>query len=337
MGDSSKKGLASWKDILINNAIYVVMALLIILIVAFEPHFVSINVFRNILVQSSVRLILAFGVAGIIVLQGTDLSLGRTVGMAAVISASLLQKPDYLGRFFPDLPVLPLILPILIAMIVCATFSAVNGLVHAIYKVHPFIVTMGSQVVIYGILSIYFAAQPHGAQPIGSLDPRYSEFVNGSTLYVPHLVIYAAMVTVLMWFLWNKTKFGRNMYAVGGNPEAAHVSGVNVVGTIFWVYVLGGLLYGFGGFLEAARIGSATNSTGFGYELDAIAACVVGGISFSGGVGRISGAVVGVLLFTIITYGMIFLGLDVFYQYIIKGVIIVAAVAFDTQKYLKKV
>ncbi len=335
--ENSVRKQISWKSMLINKAIYIVMILLILLIVAFEPRFVSINVFRNILVQSSVRLILAFGVAGIIVLQGTDLSLGRTVGLAAVVSASMLQQPDYLGRFFPDLPLMPLIVPMLIAMFVCAVFSAVNGLVHAIYKVHPFIVTMGSQVVIYGVLSIYFAAQPQGAQPIGSLDPRYSEFVNGTTFYIPHLIFYAVIVTVLMWFLWNKTKFGRKMYAVGGNPEAAHVSGVNVVHTIFWVYVLGGLLYGFGGFLEAARIGSATNSTGFGYELDAIAACVVGGISFSGGVGKISGAVVGVLMFTIITYGMIFLGLDVFYQYIIKGIIIVAAVSFDTQKYLKKV
>ncbi len=337
MENSLESAPINWKLVIINNAIYIVMVLLILLIVIFEPRFVSVNVFRNILVQSSVRLILAFGVAGIIVLQGTDLSLGRMVGMAAVISASLLQQSDYLGRFYPNLPVLPLLAPMLLAMIVCALFSAINGLVHAVYKVHPFIVTMGSQVVIYGILSIYFASQPSGAQPVGNLDSRYTELVNGSTLKIPHLVLYAAIVTVLMWFLWNKTKFGRNMYAVGGNPEAAHVSGVNVVGTIFWVYVLGGLLYGFGGFLEAARIGSATNSTGFGYELDAIAACVVGGISFSGGVGKISGAVVGVLLFTIITYGMIFLNLDVFYQYIIKGVIIVAAVAFDTRKYLKKI
>lgn len=325
------------KRFFISNAIYIVLALLIGVIVTVEPRFVSINVFRNILVQSSVRLILAFGVASIIVLQGTDLSLGRSVGMAAVISASMLQQTTYAARFHPSLPALPLILPILAAIFFCIVFSALNGWVHARYKVHPFIVTMGAQVVIYGVLSIYFASQPRGAQPIGSLDPRYTEFVNGSTLGVPHLVFYAGVVTALMWFLWNKTRFGKNMYAVGGNPEAAHVSGVDVTKTIIWVYVLAGALYGFGGFLEAARIGSATNSTGFGYELDAIAACVVGGISFSGGVGRISGAVVGVLLFTIITYGMIFLGFGVFYQYIIKGVIVVAAVAFDTQKYLKKI
>ena len=127
------------------------------------------------------------------------------------------------------------------------------------------------------------------------------------------------------------------MYAVGGNPEAAKVSGVNVTKTFILVYLLAGVMYGLGGYLEAARIGSANNGTGYGYELDAIAACVVGGISFSGGVGKVSGAIVGVLMFTIISYGMTFMGLDQYYQYIIKGVLIVVAVSLDTKKYLKKV
>jgi len=126
------------------------------------------------------------------------------------------------------------------------------------------------------------------------------------------------------------------MYAVGGNPEAAKISGVNLVKTTIMVYVLAGVLYGIGGFLEAARIGSASNGTGVNYELDAIAACVVGGISFSGGIGKVGGAITGVLMFTIISYGMNFLGLDVFYQYIIKGVLIIVAVALDTRKYIVK-
>ncbi len=139
-----------------------------------------------------------------------------------------------------------------------------------------------------------------------------------------------------MWIMWNKTTFGKNMYAVGGNPEASKISGVNIVKTTILVYVLAGLLYGMGGFLEAARIGSASNGTGVNYELDAIAAAVVSGISFSGGIGKISGAITGVLMFTIITYGMNFLGMDVFYQYIIKGTIIVVAVALDVRKYIIK-
>lgn len=325
-----------WKDFLINNAIYIVIAVIIGIIVASEPSFVSIAVFRNILTQSAVRLILAYGVAGIIILQGTDLSLGRIVGFAAVISASLLQRPDYASRFYPDLVQLPLFVPVLIASIVTATLSAINGWVVAKFKIHPFLATLGMMITAYGILSIYFASGAPGPQPIGGFDPRYTEFVVGTTMGVPNLVIYAAIVSVIVWILWNKTTFGKNLFAVGGNPEAAEVSGVNVMRTFLLTYSLAGILYGVGGFLEAARIGSANNGTGFSYELDAIAACVVGGISFSGGIGKVSGAIAGVLMFTIISYGMTFMGLDQYYQYIIKGIIIVAAVALDTQKYLRK-
>ncbi len=327
---------SQWMEILTNNAIYIVIFAIIIFIIISEPAFLSIAVFKNILTQSSVRLILAFGVGGIIILQGTDLSLGRMVGFAAVIAGSLLQRPDYANRFYPDMASLPLIVPLLIAMIVCAVFSGINGLVVAKFKIHPFLATMGMMITLYGILSIYFASGAPGPQPIGGFDDRYNNLVLGSTLGIPNIVIFALVTSLLVWVLWNKTTFGKNMYAVGGNPEAAKVSGVNVLVTTVIVYIFAGLLYGVGGFLEAARIGSANNGTGFGYELDAIAACVVGGISFSGGIGKVSGAIVGVLMFTIISYGMTFIGMDQYFQYIIKGVIIVAAVALDTKKYLKK-
>ena len=326
-----------WMDLLINNAIYIVIFSIIMIVVIREPSFISIPVFRNILTQSSVRLILAFGVAGIIILQGTDLSLGRSVGFAAVVSASLLQRPDYASRFYPDMAQLPLFVPLLVAIVVCVIFSAINGWVVATFKIHPFLATMGMMITLYGILSIYFASGAPGPQPIGGHDNRYVELVNGQTMGVPNLVLIAALTAVLIWVLWNKTTFGKNMYAVGGNPEAANVSGVNVTRTTVLVYVLAGVMYGIGGYLEAARIGSANNGTGFGYELDAIAACVVGGISFSGGIGKVSGAVAGVLMFTIISYGMTFIGLDQYYQYIIKGIIIVVAVSLDAKKYLKKV
>lgn len=335
------------KEFLINNAIYFVIFLLILIVIIREPSFLSVVVFKNILTQSSVRLILALGVGGIIILQGTDLSLGRSVGFAAIISASLLQAADYGARFYPTLPdwltavpIIYLLVPLLIAMFVSATFSAINGFVVAVFKVHPFLATLGASVALYGILSMYFQSGAPGPQPIGGLDDIYSNLVIGKFmifgLEIPHLIVYAIIISILVWIIWNKTTFGKNMYAVGGNPEAATISGVNVVKTTVMVYIFAGLLYGLGGYLEVARIGSASNATGINYELDAIAACVVGGISFSGGIGKVGGAITGVLMFTIISYGMNFLGLDVFYQYIIKGVIIVAAVALDTRKYIKK-
>ncbi|MGL4945419.1 MAG: ABC transporter permease subunit, partial [Fusobacteriaceae bacterium] len=149
-------------------------------------------------------------------------------------------------------------------------------------------------------------------------------------------ILYALTAVFIVWVIWNKTTFGKNIFAIGGNPEAAKVSGVNVKKNLFAVYGLSGVFYSFAGFLEAGRIGSATNNLGNMYELDAIAACVVGGVSFSGGVGTVPGVVTGVIIFTIINYGLTYIGVNPYWQYIIKGLIIIMAVALDTMKYTKK-
>jgi methyl-galactoside transport system permease protein len=325
---------------LMNNAIIIVLFVLMMVIIALEPSFVSLKNFTNILAQASTRTIFALGVGTIIVAKGTDLSLGRQVGLAAVISASLLQAPNYAYKMYPDLPILPVIVPILVVMLITAVFSGINGFVVAKFKVDPFIATLGMMVIVYGVTSIYYDRPPYGAQPIGGLDPRFANVAQGSLKFggitIPYLVIYAIIAVTIMWFLWNKTRFGKNLFAVGGNAEAAAVSGVNVGRMLIMVYILAGLFYGLGGSLEAARIGSATNNTGNGYELDAIAACIVGGLSFSGGIGSIAGIVTGVLIFQVIAYGLAFVGVNAYIQYIIKGLIIIIAVAIDNRKYIKR-
>lgn len=331
------------KDVLnfmMNNAIIIVLFALMIVIIAIEPRFISVKNFTNILTQASTRTIFALGVGTIIVAKGTDLSLGRQVGLAAVISASLLQAPEYLYKMYPNLPQLSVIWPILLVMVITGFFSMLNGIVVAKFKVDPFIATLGMMVVVYGVTSIYYDRPPYGAQPIGGLDPKFAKVAQGyfdvGGFLIPYLVIYAMIAVVFMWFLWNKTRFGKNLFAVGGNAEAAAVSGVNVAKMIIMVYVLAGLFYGLGGALEAARIGSATNNTGNSYELDAIAACIVGGLSFSGGIGSIAGIVTGVLIFQVIAYGLSFIGVNPYLQFIIKGLIIVTAVAIDNRKYIKR-
>lgn len=327
-------------DYMMNKAIFIVLLGLLAVIIIIEPDFVSIGNFRNILSQSSTRIIFALGVGGIIVAKGTDLSLGRQVGLAAVVSASLLQKADYTYKMYPDLPILPIIVPILLVMLITGFFSLINGLVVSKFKVDPFIATLGMMVIVYGVTSIYFDRPPYGAQPIGGLDPRFTSFAQGSFdingFKLPYLICYAAVVVMVVWVLWNKTKFGKNIFAIGGNQEAAAVSGVNVVKYLLMVYVLAGLLYGLGGALEAARVGSATNNTGNMYELDAISACIVGGLSFSGGRGTVSGIVTGVLIFQVIAYGLTFIGVSPYWQFIIKGLIIISAVAIDNRKFIKK-
>lgn len=337
MKASNKKDIKGW---MMNNAILVVLMVLLVVIVAIEPSFISINNFRNILAQASTRVIIALGIGALIITQGTDLSAGRIVGLSAVVSASLLQSPTYAYRMYPNLPQLRIVWPILLATVVAGIIGLLNGLVISKLMVTPFITTLGTQIIVYGITSTYFDRPPYGAQPIGGLDQRYMDFAQGSFnilgFAIPHLVIYAAIVTTLIWVLWNKTRLGKNIFAVGGNPEAAVVSGVSLVKTLLIVYTLAGALYGFAGSLEAARVGSATNNTGNMYELDAIAACVVGGVSFTGGVGTVGGIVTGVLIFQVINYGLAFIGVNPYLQYIIKGLIIIIAVAIDTRKYVKK-
>lgn len=330
----------SASQFLMNNAIYVVLLVLLIVIVSLSPDFLSLNNFKNILTQSSTRIIIALGVGGILIAEGTDLSAGRMVGLAAVVSGSLLQATDYAYRMYPNLDRLPIIVPILIAMVICGIIGTLNGVIVSIFKVPPFITTLGMMIIVYGLNSTYFDRPPYGAQPIGGFDPKFTQFVGGSfgsgALSVPYLIVYAIIVTVLIWILWNKTRFGKNMYAIGGNNEAAAVSGVNVTKYLILIYMIAGALYGFAGALEGGRVGSATNNTGNMYELDAIAACVVGGVSTSGGIGTVGGIITGVLIFQVINYGLAFIGVNAYLQYIVKGLIIVCAVAIDIRKYIKK-
>lgn len=330
----------SMQDILLDYALYIILGVLIIWVIIYDPRFVSIKNFTNILTQASTRIILALGVAGLIVLQGTDLSAGRILGLTAAISASLLQKLDYGSRMYPNLPQLNLIIPLIIALFVGAVFGLINGYGVAKLKIHAFIVTLGTQLIAYGLLQTYIDRPPLGAQPISTLDDRYLNFVNGSfmigTFKIPYLILYALIMAIIMYVVWNKTTLGKNMFAIGGNPEAASVSGVNLTKNIIFIFIISGLLYGLAGFLEAGRIGSVTSNTGGTYELDAIAACVVGGVSFSGGVGTIPGVIIGAVILQFLNYGLNFIGINVYLQTIIKGIIIITAVAIDTRKYLEK-
>ncbi|MGZ3767984.1 MAG: galactose/methyl galactoside ABC transporter permease MglC, partial [Mucilaginibacter sp.] len=269
---SQKSKVTKW---LFDNVIYVFLILLVIGIVIASPDFLSVTNFINILSQSSSRIIIALGMAGILITAGTDLSAGRMVGLAAVVSASLLQASDYAYKMYPHLHELPLIVPILIAMIATGFIGVINGVIVSKLHVPPFIATLGMMITVYGLTSIYFDRPPYGAQPIGGLSQSFTTFAQKGIpigqYQIPYLVLYAIVAIILIWVIWNKTQLGKNMYAIGGNPEAAKVSGVNVAKNIIIIYMIAGLLYGFSGTLEAGRVGSATNNTGNMYELDAIA------------------------------------------------------------------
>ncbi|MEK5643989.1 galactoside ABC transporter permease MglC [Paenibacillus rhizosphaerae] len=321
-------------------AIYIVLVLLVIGITIYNPSFLSVNSLRDILIQSSTRAIIALGVAFILITAGTDLSAGRIVGLTAVISASMLQSSDYAARFFPNLPHLHVLLPIVLAIIVGLLCGLVNGLVVSKLNVPPFIATLGTMVAVYGLNSLYFDMEPNNSQPIGGLRKDFTAigtgYIGEGQYSVPYIVLIAIFVAFIVWVIFTKTKLGKYMYAIGGNIQAAKVSGINVAKYLIYIYAIAGALYGLAGVLEASRTGGATNNYGNMYELDAIAACVVGGVSTTGGIGTVPGVMVGVLIFTIINYGLTFIGISPYWQLIIKGLIIVAAVAFDMRKYAAK-
>ena len=322
----------------LNNAIYIVLAALIIVITLVDSSFLSFNNFWFIITQASTRIILALGVAGIIVLGGADLSIGRMIGLAGVISASLLQSLENPNIIFPGLD-LPVLIPVLLVILVCGVFSLVSGIVVAKMHVTAFIATLGMQLILYGVASTYFE-KIGNASPIGGLKTSFTRFAQGGIdlgfFTLPYLILYVILVVAIMWFIWNKMALGRNMFAIGTNVEAAQVSGVNISRTIILIYIIAGLLYGFAGALEVGRTGSATNNLGNGYELDAIAACVVGGVSLMGGVGSIVGIVTGVIIFQVINYGLVYISVSPYMLYIIKGAIVILAVAIDAQKYVQK-
>ncbi len=328
-------------DTLLNNAMFIMITLAVIIIAIMKPRFLSTASIINIISLTAARLPIALGIAGAIVLTGTDISAGRAVGLTACITAALLQSAGYSAKIFPNLNPLPIPVVILTVILVGAAIGFVNGFFVAKFKLHPFIVTLSTQLIIYGLILLFLQIGSNGGQTLSGLDGKYLDFIAGplfkiSGIAVPKYVLYSVILTAVMWVIWNKTTFGKNMFATGSNEEAANVSGVNVFLTVIGVFVLAGIMYAITGFIEGARIGSAASYTGLNYESDAIAACVIGGVSFVGGTGRISGIVVGVLLLQIIFVGLNFLSVDQNLLYIIKGLIILLACAIDMRKYLAK-
>ena len=328
-------------DALFNNAMYIIIAVAIVFITIRVPAFLSLSSVVNIISLTAAKLPIALGIAGCIVLTGTDISAGRCVGLTACVSASLLQIANYPNKIFPELGVMPLWAVFLIVVGIGAVVGFVNGFFVAKFKLHPFIVTLSTQLIIFGAILMYLMIGTNNGQTLSGLDSSYTDFVRGTlfsvgTVAVPKYVLYSLVITVFMWVVWNKTKFGKNMFAVGSNEEAANVSGVNVFLTIVSVFVLAGVMYGITGFIEGARIASSSANTGINYESDAIAACVIGGVSFVGGTGKISGVVIGVFLLQIIFVGLNFLSVSANMLYIIKGAIILAACAVDMRKYLAR-
>ena len=320
-----------------DNPIVVLLAV-VCLIVGFNiENFFSWNNFNNLAMNTGVRFIIALGVCGCLITKGTDLSAGRQVCLTACLSGALLQKADYSGKIFKSLGEFNILVVLIIILAVGALMGLVNGLIVALLNVPPFIATLGTQTIIYGIALVFT-----NAQPIGGFQKAYTDFTNGKFLKmgnypgIPYLLIIAAIVGVIFWFIFNKTAHGKYMYAIGGNESAAEVSGVNTVKSKIIIYVTAGMMYALAGYLLAGKTGGASTSMGNGYELEAIAGCTIGGVSTTGGIGTVGGVLVGVLVFELLKIVLQFLGVNPYYNFIVQGLVIITAVAMDIRKYIKK-
>ena len=319
------------KNFLSNNAIIILIFILALFVGFVADNFWTSNNFKNLVVNVSPRFIIACGVSGCLITKGTDLSAGRQVGLSACLAAMMLQSVDYAARALPWMPDLPWFAALLIVIPIMAVFGAINGCVIAFLKVPPFIATLGMQTIVYGLCSVVT-----GNDPLGGFKSSYSQVALGSLGPIPYLAIFAIVVGAYMLFLYNKTRHGKYMYAIGGNENAAQVAGANVPATLIRIYVLASVLYAVAGFMVGAKAGGASTATGFGYELEAIAACTIGGVSTNGGVGKVGGILIGVLVFEILKICLQFLRVDPAYTFIAQGLVIIVAVALDLRKYLAK-
>jgi len=276
--------------------------------------------------QMAIIGIMAVGVTQIIIMAGIDLSGGSVLGFAGLVAASLAQTSEYARAVYPSLTDMPVIVPFIAGIAVGALLGLINGSLIALTHIPPFIATLGMLVAARGLARWYTS----GAQ-VSFFIEDFQVFGAGAMPIIIFLGV-AALFHVLLRY----TVYGRRTYAIGSNEDAARMAGINVARHKMLVYAMAGGLYGLASIVQTSRALTAQSGTGLMWELDAISAVVIGGTSLFGGVGRITGTIIGVLILGVITSGFTFLGVNVFYINIVKGVIIVAAVVADQYRQRRK-
>ncbi|MEM7488614.1 MAG: ABC transporter permease [Pseudomonadota bacterium] len=308
-------------EFLRKYGILLALAVVCLCLAVLNEFFLTPRNILNVLRQTSINGILAIGLTFVILARGIDLSVGSVVALAGVVAASFATTSS--GAAVAGGPY-PVVLALAVGLLVGGACGAASGLVVARFSVPAFVATLGMLSAARGLTLLY-----SDGRPIPALTDEFRWIGTGDIWGVPMPVVLFALVFLAAWWTLSQTRFGRHVYAAGGNPHAATVSGVNVSRIRFLVFVISGALAGLAGMILAARTGSALPQAGVAYELDAIAAVVIGGTSLAGGVGRVTGTVVGALLIGVVNNGLDLMGVESYYQLVIKGLLIVAAVMLD--------
>ncbi|MCL1994246.1 MAG: ABC transporter permease [Spirochaetes bacterium] len=326
--------LAKGKELLSRHSSLVTFVVLIFVLgVLTQGRVLSWDSIRSLLIAESSRAFAALGVGMIIITRGIDLSVGAVVSLSASVAASFAQDPGLATAIFPGIS-FPLFVPVLAGITVGALCGLFNGVLVAYGKLPAFIATLGTMVIARGLQLIYTRAAI-----VSSLTAPYRAIAQttlGENIRFPILGIYMIVITGAVWILMRHTRQGSNFYAIGGNVNAARVSGINVEKNLVCVYLYAGILYGIAGVLISSRLALANALTASGMELDAIAAVTVGGISHSGGVGTVGGMIVGLFTMGLIRFGMSFMAINPHFQLLVQGIIIILAVYFDMKKNAKR-
>ena len=307
-----KKTIEGIKLIVSKYQIILIFIVMVVIASLLSPAFMTTSNITNILRQVSVVGIVSVGVTAVMIGGGIDLSMGSIIAFSSVVAASLAQAGSNYAIG---------IVAGILAGTACGLF---NGAIIAIFNIAPFIVTLGMMTIAKGMALLY-----SGGLPIGNLDPSYEFIGQGRIIGIPIPVIIFFIVVLIMHYIMSKAAFGRHLYAIGGNINAARAAGISIKRNKVLVYALNGLLAGLAGVILTARVSTGAPLAGTGYELDAITAVVSGGTSLGGGVGFIGGTLVGALVIGVLNNSLTLLGVNPFWQLVIKGLIIIFAVILD--------
>jgi len=301
-----------------RQIIPVFMAFIIIcaVISLLSPNFLTATNLQNVILQASINAVLAAGMTFVIITAGIDLSVGSVLAFSGIILGFALHGG------------MPLFPALLLGLFSGSVFGYINGFLVTRGKLPPFIVTLGTMSIARGVALVL-----NNGKPVSDFGSSFRFIAEGKIVGIPVFILIVVLVYILAYIILNKTPFGRYVYATGGNPEAAHLSGINTNKVLLWVYIISGVLAGLGAIMLTARIDSAQPTAGIMFELDAIAATVIGGTSLTGGYGFITGTLVGAMIISVIRNGLNLLDVSSFIQQIVIGIVIILAVLIDRFKY----
>ncbi|TBB06265.1 ABC transporter permease [Rhizobium ruizarguesonis] len=330
MSESDDSNAGGWfssdrRQLLIQEyGIFLAFLLLVVVLSFSNEFFLTGGNISNVLLQTSINGVLAIGMTFVILTRGIDLSVGSVVALAGIVSASFSTTSATAAIAGAPYPVA---IGLAVGILVGVACGAISGAIVSRFSVPAFVATLGMLSAARGLTLIY-----GGGRPVPALTPAFRWIGTGDVIGIPAPVIILAVVFAASWWILSRTRFGRYIYAVGGNPHAAKTSGIDIGRIRFIVYVISGGLAGLAGMLLSARTGSALPQAGIAYELDAIAAVVIGGTSLSGGVGRVTGTLIGALIIGVMNNGLDLMGIQSYYQQVLKGALIVGAVMLDQKR-----